>query len=127
MSADPETRRESALRRRIRFELIFASIWLAIGLFLLPALIYLVGTLMLGPYGENAGLGSFYADFFKDLATPSGRAWTLALGPLVLITVLRLLFLDVGTKREEDRDDRAEPPAPTPRAAGRVEPRVSLD
>lgn len=127
MSADPETRRESALQRRVRFELIFASIWLAIGLFLLPALIYLVGTLMLGPYGDNAGLVTFYVDFFKDLVEPSGRAWTLALGPLALITVLRLLFLDVRTRRDDDRGQDEEAPAPAPRTAGRVEPRVSLD
>lgn len=125
-------RLESPTRRRLRFELVFASIWLGIGLFLLPALIYGVGDLLLGPYGEGAGLGRFYADFFSDLVAPSGRAWTLALGPLVLISVLRLLFLDVRASTSSDSDDDAptasSPPA-TPRAheRSRVEPRVSLE
>src|SRR5512138_3954504 len=88
-------RYESPLRRRLRFELVFASIWLGVGLFLLPALIYGVGILLLGPYGDGFGLGRFYADFFADLVEPSGRAWALALGPVLLITVLRLLFLDL--------------------------------
>lgn len=118
---------------RLRFELIFASVWLAFGFFILPALIYGVGTLLLGPYGENQGLGAFYADFFGDLVTPTGRAWALALGPLVLISLLRLLFLDVGPKRAADDSDppraspRTPPPAPQRREPARVEPRVSLE
>lgn len=115
-------------RDRLRFELIFASSWLAFGLFVLPALIYGVGMLLLGPYGENKGLGTFYVDFFGDLVAPTGRAWALALGPLVLITVLRLLFLDVQPKPSDE--DESEPPRRTPaanREPARVEPRVSLD
>ncbi len=118
------------MRRRLRFELVFASIWLGVGLFLLPALIYFVGVLLLGPYGEGSGLGRFYADFFGDLVAPSGRAWALALGPLVLISVLRLLFLDVRAAPSSDGHDE-EPSSPTrpPRARepSRVEPRVSLE
>jgi hypothetical protein len=108
---------------RLRFEAIFASIWLAFGLFLMPALIYTVGVLLLGPYGENAGMGSFYADFFGDLVEPSVRAWTLALGPLVLVSVLRLLFLDIK-KPEADEEPSERPP---PRETRRVEPRVSVE
>src|SRR4051812_31169025 len=79
-------------RRRARFEAIFASIWLAVGLLGLPAVIFAVGGALLGPYGENGGLGRFYGDFFGDLAEPSLRAWAIALGPLALISVLRLIF-----------------------------------
>ena len=79
-TTDPEPSND-----RLRFELIFASIWLGVGLFLVPALIFWVGIAMLGPYGEGtgAGLGTFYADFFGDLATGEVRAWLLALGPLI--------------------------------------------
>ncbi len=106
--------------QRLRFELIFASIWLAIGFFVFPAMIYGVGILLLGPYGENAGLGSFYADFFGDLVEPAGRAWILALGPVILISALRLVFFNF--RRSSD----AEPePPPPPREHTRVEPRVS--
>lgn len=118
-------------RPRLRFELILGSALLAVGLFVLPAAIYFVGNALLGPYGDKAGLGTFYADFFGDLASASGRAWTLALGPLVLISWLRLLFL----RRKAEPVDADQAPAPPPtrarpatEAAGRrVEPRVSLD
>ena len=116
---------------RLRFELIFASAWLAVGLFALPALIFLVGNSLLGSYGDNGGsLGRFYADFFGDLAEPSGRAWALALGPLVLISLVRAVFL--GVPRPATPDDKA-PDAPrkasaeAPREHTRVEPRVGLD
>src|ERR1044071_10234480 len=79
-------------RRRVRFEAIFASIWLAVGLFVLPAAIFAVGGALLGPYGENGRLGRFYGDFFGDLAEPSMRAWAIVLGPLALVSVLRLIF-----------------------------------
>jgi hypothetical protein len=111
-------------RQRLRFELIFATLWLAFGLFLLPAIIYTVGTLLLGPYGENQGLGAFYADFFKDLVEPAGRAWILALGPLVVVYILRLVFLGRATQKDTEPEPEAQP-APPPRS--RVEPRVSGD
>lgn len=116
------------MNHRLRFELIFASGWLAFGLFVLPALIYGVGILLLGPYGENAGLGAFYADFFGDLVAPTGRAWALALGPLVLISVLRLLFLDIRSRPPEVEEEAPRAPRPAPaREQARVEPRVSLE
>jgi hypothetical protein len=43
-------------RRRARFEVIFASVWLAVGLFVLPATIFAVGGALLGPYGDDRGL-----------------------------------------------------------------------
>lgn len=114
-------------RRRVRFELIFAGIWLGIGLFALPALIFAVGAAILGPYGEGSGLGRFYADFFRDLAEPSVRAWAIALGPLALISLLRLIFVGAGSGPEPPPEER---PARPQRAADdhrRVEPRVSTD
>jgi hypothetical protein len=114
-------------RQRLRLELIFASLWLAFGLFVLPALIYTVGTLLLGSYGENQGLGAFYADFFKDLVEPAGRAWILALGPLVVVAILRLVFLGKAPPQDREPEEpqaRAAQPSP-PRS--RVEPRVSGD
>ena len=102
---------------RLRFELIFASIWLAVGLFVLPAPIFAVGGALLGPYGENGGrLGRFYGDFFGDLAEPSVRAWAIALGPLVLISLLRLVFAG-------RRSRAAEPPKNTIGRHRRARPR----
>lgn len=117
-------------RRRARFEAIFASIWLAIGLFVLPAAIFSVGGALLGPYGDNAGLGRFYGDFFGDLAEPSLRAWAIALGPLALISVLRLIFAGAGRPPEPPpaaSHDSSPAPRRSPEDARRVEPRVSAE
>lgn len=112
---------------RLRFELILGSALLAIGLFALPAAVFYVGSGLLGPYGEKAGVGTFYADFFGDLASASGRAWALALGPLVLVSWVRLLFMRRPVAPSEDE---APPPRVRPAseaASRRVEPRVSLE
>ena len=141
---DDELSDEQRRTRRLRFELIFASLWLAFGLFVLPALIYGVGAALLGPYGpseERSGaLSTFYVDFFGDLADTSGRAWTIALGPLLLIYLLRAIFIGVKPDQVERRalDEEEEPPPPrrappkkeTKRPAGRaprVEPRMGND
>lgn len=136
---DDDVSNEQRRGNRLRFELIFGSLWLAFGLFLLPALIFWVGAALLGPYGDNAGLGRFYSDFFGDLADGSGRAWAIALGPVLLIYLLRALFIGVRSDRVErssvdDEEDLPPPPRRTPapakeakRPAGRaprVEPRM---
>lgn len=113
---------------RLRFELIVGSVLLGLGLFALPGLIFWVGTLLLGPYGQNAGAGTFYGDFYGDLASGVGRAWALALGPLVVISLVRLLFI----KRRPDGVDAepdapAAPPQPATQEHRRVEPSVSMD
>jgi hypothetical protein len=116
-------------RRRARFEAIFASIWLAIGLFVLPAAIFSVGGALLGPYGDTGRLGRFYGDFFGDLAEPSIRAWAIALGPLALISVLRLIFAGAGRAPEPPpaSQDSSAPPRRSTEDARRVEPRVSAE
>jgi hypothetical protein len=131
---------EQRRARRLRFELIFASLWLAFGLFVLPAAIFWVGGALLGPYGasdqQGASLGTFYTDFFGDLADISGRAWAIALGPLLLMYLLRAIFIGVKSDEvERSTVDDDEPPPPrhapakkeTKRPAGRpvrVEPRI---
>lgn len=138
---DDELPDEQRRTHRLRFELIFGSLWLAFGLFLLPALIYWVGAALLGSYGvtsdgRGAGLGTFYSDFFGDLADGAGRAWIIALGPLVLIYVIRAIFIGMKsdqTPREPLDEDEPPPPRRAPvqkeakRPAGRparVEPRM---
>lgn len=119
-----------AARHRVRFELAFASALLAFGLFVLPAVIYVVGVALLGPYGENQGMGALYANFFRDLVKPSGRTWIIALGPLLLISVARLLWLrKAGERIEEPQADVAthNARAVDPGERKRIEPRVSGD
>ena len=111
----------------MRFELIFASVWLAVGLFLLPAIIFWVGIAMLGPYGEGqgAGMGTFYGDFYGDLAQGVLRAWALALGPLVVVSLIRAVF--VGTRPKPEIQEPHEPlsvQAAKTADPRRVEPRV---
>jgi hypothetical protein len=137
-----ELSEEQHRTRRVRFELIFASLWLAFGLFVLPALIFSVGAALMGPYGvtadgRGAGLGTFYSDFFGDLADTAGRAWTIALGPVLLMYLLRAIFIGVKSESVErapvDEDEPPPPPrrAPAPKEAkrpagrpARVEPRM---
>jgi hypothetical protein len=137
---DDDVSDEPRRTHRLRFELIFGSLWLAFGLFLLPALIYWVGAALLGSYGDNKGLSTFYSDFFGDLADGAGRAWSIALGPLVLMYLLRAVFLGVKADQLErepiDEDEPPPPPrrAPAPKEAkrpagrpARVEPRMGSD
>jgi len=117
-------------RNRVRRELIVASVALAFGLFVLPGLIYLVGAALLGPYGENRGPGSFYGDFFRDLIEPSGRAWALAVGPLVVVSAVRAVFIGVkDAPRTASGTPTPAAPAPKrrPDEPQRVEPRITLD
>lgn len=111
--------------RRLRFELIFASAWLAVGLFLMPAIIYYVGSSLMGPYGANAaeslGMGRFYADFFGDLAEPSVRAWSIALGPLLLVSLVRAIFIGVQPRDPAAAQQHRRPP---PSEHTRLEPRI---
>jgi hypothetical protein len=133
-----ELSEEQQRSRRLRFELIFGSAWLAFGLFLLPAVIFWVGGALLGPYGEKSVLSAFYIDFYGDLADGTARTWMIALGPMVLIYLLRAIFLGVKPKRSEDSDEapieRPVRPAAArketkraPTRAARVEPRMSSD
>lgn len=119
---DPSEHGEPRGRSRARFELILASVCLAIGFFVLPAAIYAVGQTLLGPYGEGESLGRFYADYFGDLAEPAGRAWILALGPLILVEGIRLCFLGVRDSSPDEAPEREEPRRPT--RPERVEPRI---
>ncbi|HET9107840.1 MAG TPA: hypothetical protein VFN79_11695 [Steroidobacteraceae bacterium] len=68
---------------------------LALGLLVIPLLIWLVGHRTLGPYthGDNPqGLGplTLYADYFSGLAHGWLGYWAVAVGPALLLVVARL-------------------------------------
>lgn len=114
-------------RSRLRFELLLGSILLAIGLFLAPPLIYWTGFSLLGSYGENAGLSAFYGNFFADLASGTARVWILVSGPLVLTSLVRIVFIGAATPvTDADRPDDNEPGPGVinPAVKKRIEPRV---
>ena len=81
----------------MRRELHWALGGLVFGLIALPAGIYAVGASLLGPYDATSGgaahIGSFYGDVFRGLATPTLAAWSIVLGPMVMIVLLRLALL----------------------------------
>lgn len=84
-SNEPRTRREAAL---------FGGA-LALGLLVIPLFIWLLGRRALGPYthGDSPhGLGpvALYGDYFSGLAHGWLGYWTVALGPALLLLLVRL-------------------------------------
>ena len=110
-----------------------ASLLLGAGLFALPALVFWVGASLLGPYGigSGGGIGTFYGDFYADLASGSSRAWALAVGPLIVVALVRLIFLRRPAEHADpmDKGDTAPPQKRSASTADgrRIEPRVTLD
>jgi hypothetical protein len=83
------------LETRTRRELALIGGALALGLLVVPLLIWIAGHRTLGPYthGDNpVGLGplSLYADYFSGLAHGWLGYWAVALGPAVLLIAVRL-------------------------------------
>jgi hypothetical protein len=96
LTIDTRTRRDLAL---------FGGA-LALGLLVIPLLIWLAGHHSLGPYthGDNPqGLGplTLYGDYFSGLAHGWLGYWAVALGPAVLLIVARLWL---GLLRRLPRD-----------------------
>lgn len=70
------------------------SLWLlaalAFGVLVLPFLVHLTGTRVLGPYPDG-GAGAFFIDYLRGLATFRWYSWVLALGPVLIMLVWRML------------------------------------
>ena len=79
---------------RSRRELVIFGLALLCGLIVMPFLIWFAGSRVLGPYthGQNTRAGPFalVADFFLGLAHGSAVFWAVALGPAVLLLLIRL-------------------------------------
>ncbi len=69
-------------------ELLTAGLCLAIGIGLMPCLIFLIGRGALGPYAHGSLL-SLWHDFLVGLAGGSEAVWFIALGPYLLVLLLR--------------------------------------
>lgn len=78
---------------RVQRELTIAGLALAAGVFVMPFLIWLAGSRFLGPYthadNPQAGPWALFADYVAGLAHGSAVFWVVALGPLVLLELLR--------------------------------------
>jgi hypothetical protein len=95
MNASPKSNAAAttttALSSRGRRELTILVVLLAFGLFLVPLLIWVVGRGALGPF-EDGGPFALLADFFNGLRTGSFVYWSVALGPYLMVMVLRGLW-----------------------------------
>lgn len=80
---------------RLQRELLVFGAALVSGVLLMPLLIWVVGNRVLGPYthGQNphAGPAALLGDFLIALSHGSAVFWAVALGPAVLILLVRLL------------------------------------
>ena len=74
---------------RLQFEAMTLGLAVSVGLLVMPALIFLAGSLTLKDYA-NGGLFALYGDFFKALFLPRPSFWAVVAGPFVFLCVLRL-------------------------------------
>jgi len=87
-------RRNSSLLRRLRLpagpagEGLLALLCLLGGALVIPCLIWIVGRIVLGPYAHG-GVLALLGDFYAGLGRGSPPYWTVALGPYVLLQLLR--------------------------------------
>ena len=106
-SAAPLARPQAfSLESRPRREVALFGGALALGLLVVPLLIWIVGHRALGPYthGDDPnGMGplALYGDYFAGLARGWLGYWVVALGPAVLLLLARLW---IGMLRRVPRD-----------------------
>jgi hypothetical protein len=77
---------------RAKFEAITFGLTLLVGLFIMPALIYLAGRYALMAYA-NGGVFALYSDFFKGLFELRQSCWIVAAGPYLILSMIRVFRL----------------------------------
>jgi len=85
-SAEPNA--PSAAKHAALIELITLAVSLAVGVVVMPCVIYFVGHLKLGDYAHG-GVFAFWRDFVAGLAHGSQAFWFVALVPYVLVWLAR--------------------------------------
>ena len=73
----------------VRREFLWILIALALGVILLPPLIWLVGSRVFGPYAAG-NTRDLVDHFFRGLGQGQKAFWIVALGPYLVIVALRL-------------------------------------
>jgi hypothetical protein len=71
--------------RRDKYWLLAALLF---GVLVLPLLVFVTGAQLLGPYA-GGGAGAFLADHLRGLGGLRWHAWTLVLGPVVVVAAWR--------------------------------------
>jgi hypothetical protein len=69
-------------------ELLTAVACLLVGVLVMPCLIFAIGRVALGPYAHGSLL-SLWHDFLLGLARGSEAFWFIAIGPYLLLLLLR--------------------------------------
>jgi hypothetical protein len=72
-----------------RREATIAAALVGFGLLVLPFAVYLVGQLLLGDYGDNAGPMALAEAIWLDLLSLRAPAWLLVLSPYLIVQVAR--------------------------------------
>jgi hypothetical protein len=88
----------SATARHMRRELLILGIALFCGFVLIPLAIWLAGNRILGPYSHgqdtsNGGPMRLLGDFYTGLGHGSVIFWCVVVGPYVILSLARLLYL----------------------------------
>jgi hypothetical protein len=73
-------------------ELGLAALALAVGLCIMPVLIFYAGASLLGRY-DGASLGRSFESMYRGLGSGSGAAWTILLGPYAFYLLFKGLRL----------------------------------
>jgi hypothetical protein len=111
MPATPPTTPAAGPTPRLRRELIIYGIALACGLILMPFLIWSIGSRVLGPYihGDNPHAGPFalFGDFWVGLVHGSAVFWIVAVGPALVILLVRIFLVVLRVLPSPGRDRRA--------------------
>ena len=86
-------RRQLAGLPRMQRELLVAIAGLAVGLLVMPFIIWAAGNRVLGPYTQGddprGGPWALFGDYVVGLAHGSAVFWVVALGPLALFMLIR--------------------------------------
>jgi hypothetical protein len=85
-------------RMKLRRDTYWLLAALLFSLLVLPFLVHATGLRVLGPYAGGTA-GAFLADYFASLAMLRWHAWTLALGPPLLVLCWRLVGRLLFTSR----------------------------
>jgi hypothetical protein len=83
---------------RLNFEAITFGALLLVGLLVMPALIFLAGSITL--QGYEGGLFALYGDFYRGLFVPRPSFWCVLVGPLLFVSLLRIFKLILSTMRK---------------------------
>ena len=93
---------------RLNRNLLWPAAALLFAAAVLPFLVYYTGVQTLGAYSQGGPL-QFFGDFYVSLAHRRGAAWTLLLGPAVLVVFWRVLVALAWPRKAQATQVRREP------------------